>query len=478
MSDTGRGEVSLEERFETLRSEGLEVQAAVRKIFEEDINADVKELVRITGLDNLSIGRIKGRVVKAQKGRAGAPPSEKGETSPYKGETDVTEVLSSVLEGHPDIPEKVREEVLRVSDLKGGLHPMELPYVLSSMKGIASNTANIVSWKYSLALQKAQTEGKLALPFQWMGMTGMTQQQQAPTGLTVPGLFPTGIPGMQAGGQQPGLGQPYLTRDEFLAAEEKRRRDDDMKTLRDESKATRDRLEKIDRDFAGALETLGETLEEKLSRRIEDVRGGQFEEVTEFIDAKGNLCKPEEAASTRVRRVPVAAAVAAKGESAIDVLVKLREADLIPGSSKVTLEDVRRVVKEEGPKTPTETITKEDLTKATEDAARKAREEAEKEAERREAEERRHRETLEAIRQSRPPPSGVTTPEGVIATAITEAGRKEPVRIIVEGAKDILGPGSGAAPPPGGTAGEAARGGVLQELRRHGLVARVSERVR
>lgn len=370
-NDEEQENISLEEKLNSLREQGMSMEEAVRQIFQEDINASPGELARITGLDSLSIGRLKGSVTRTKgkkKGTKPPPPPSGGvgEGSPslYKGETDTTAILSSILEGHPDVPSKVQDEVIRVSTLKGGLHPMELPYVLASMKGISSNTANILAWKYSLALQKAQAEGNLVIPFQW---TSSGAVNQGSGGLLVgPQTIFGGGQGTGPGGQ-PGS-SPYLTRDEFVSlqrqSEERRRADA-------ERREANDRMDKMEKGFVTAVSDLKDSFKSELERFREGADEGRFEVIEQPVDEDGKPCAIDKAVTIQRIRRPIA--VRGGEEGFLDQLIKLRNAGIIP-KGELTEEAVRRIVKDEKGGTPKEdpriTEMKEELKNARDDVSK------------------------------------------------------------------------------------------------------------
>jgi len=165
MEEPERKLETLEEKFTRLREGGLSDKEILREVFEENLDADIDELVRITGMSKLDIGRVKGSVSRSLKRRkvkkrAEEPPEP---PTPYKTELDATAILRSILEKHPDILPKVVDEVCSWAEY-GPIHPTQLVYLLQSMRGIQSTTANIVAQKYALALQKAQAEGRVQIP--------------------------------------------------------------------------------------------------------------------------------------------------------------------------------------------------------------------------------------------------------------------------------------------------------------------------
>lgn len=135
------------------------------------------------------------------------PEEEAREEPLYKGELDTTAILREILKKHPDIPSKVVDEICSWTEY-GPIHPTQLVYLLSSMRGINTTTANIVAQKYSLALQKAAAEaavsGKMQPPFVLYAPTPQPQPQQLmPFGYSMPFYqeftpqFPVQVPEMR-----------------------------------------------------------------------------------------------------------------------------------------------------------------------------------------------------------------------------------------------------------------------------------------
>ena len=154
-------------KIEALRQAGKSNEDIVKILFEEDLNTNVEELAQILQMDKMDIGRIKGRVSRWRKKKdteSGAPPEGPGQGL-YKDEPNTSSILNEILTKHPDIPAKVKDEVMDWAKMKGMLAPQEVAYLLSNMKGISTSTASIIAQKYSLALQKAQQEGKTNLQF-------------------------------------------------------------------------------------------------------------------------------------------------------------------------------------------------------------------------------------------------------------------------------------------------------------------------
>jgi len=217
------------------------------------------------------------------------PPKGAKEEGVWKEGADANRILEQVLQSNPDIAPKHVREIMSWAELRGQLHPMEVAHLLNNMKGISSQTANIVSQKYAFALQKAATEGKAQISIGLIQPPLLQSQGQFPmTGgwLTQPG---TGLL------QQPEQ-TPFMTKEEYEKRERERRTETEMTGLRG-------RVDKMDKDFGEALSGLEDRLSEKIGT---GGWGTQFEEIREPIDKDGNVCDPEKAVSIRIRRVPIA----------------------------------------------------------------------------------------------------------------------------------------------------------------------------
>lgn len=426
MSEQEKTEETLEEKFARLREEGLTDKKIVRQVFEEDLKTSTKELVKITGMSKLDIGRIKGTVSRLAKGRARREKLLPREPpSPYKGPVDATYILRSILAKHPDVPEKVVNEILSWADY-GFIHPTQLAYLLQSMRGIQSTTANIVAQKYSLALQKAQAEGKMQMPPPVGG--GMMPPQQYGFPIS-PIIQPqTGYPPMQypqqfAFGQQRG----YYPPPQYPIPPQQP----------DVSKAVKDSTDEVKKYVDQKLNEL-KPKEEQYITVEEPVR-----------DSEGLvILGPDKKAITRRITTPISQAgqTMMGGDPELRMLQKMgRYKELF--KEDLTPEKVREIVREEHPKTPAEPpITKKDI----EESAAKAAETvlAQKAAD--DKEERRHREIISAISEG-----GSKVVEGYKADSYRFLGQglkevaavvkdKEPIKIIIQGARDILSEG----PPP------------------------------
>jgi len=470
----------LEEIFEELRGQGMKDKDIVRKIFEENLNADVNEIQRITGMDKLSIGRIKGQVSrwkkKAKEEEEEAPPEPL-----YKGEPDANSILKQILETHPDVPKKVIAEIMSWAEMSpGGLHPTQVAYLLSNMKGVTAQTANIVAQKYSLALVKAQQEGKIppiplipGLPTQTTMQQPImpmplqqTQQYQMPAfttfhSQTVPYQPQTTIPsGLSTYTQR----QPFYTKEDIDRLRSDWAKEQELKSLKDQ------------------VTKLTEQLSKLIESRSQTEFSGLYEEIEEPLkDEEGNILIGRDNKPIMIkRRVPITGRESAEVKALREEIKSLQDA-----IQKKEIDQLREEIRSLRERGGEKTAESEEV-KALREQIAEYRKSIEDLKEKMTAQERKRLEdTINRLEQridhlqSSVRAGGITTPEGVLATAITEAGRREPVRIIVEGAKEILGtPGVTASKPPAEMAGEVERGGVIRELSKHGLVTRVVERVR
>jgi len=198
--------VSLAEKVETLRTAGKSNEEIVKAIFEENMDTPTEEICQLLNMDKMDVGRIKGRVSrwKGKKPKGTIPPPE----TVYKTEPDPNSILDEILTKHPDVPAKVKDEIMDWAKMKGMLHPQEVAWLLSNMKGLANNTANIIAQKYALAVQKAQAEGKtnFTAPMFAGQMPGQTQQGGFGFGFP-PGY---GAPMGPSGSQQQQQQQPVI----------------------------------------------------------------------------------------------------------------------------------------------------------------------------------------------------------------------------------------------------------------------------
>lgn len=274
----------------------------------------------------------------------------------YKGETDANEILEEILRKHPDISDKVREEVIDWGRLKGFLQPMEVQAILQSMKGVSAVTANIIASKYSFALMKAQTEGRLMLP------TIITQQPNVtPQNIIFPQLQPqqqpTQIqiqPPIQVQPQTQQIPQPQVTPQPYQTPWV-------QPTIQYPQPLIEDRIKQMIREEMERLRAMFQpSVEKKEEEYIE------IEEPLKNQEGKvivGSDDKP----IVRKLKVPISHYDKFKPQedSEEKLLNKLKLYQEIFGFGKLTPDDIRRIVKEElSSKTETgEKITKEEIVK-------------------------------------------------------------------------------------------------------------------
>ena len=447
--------ITLEEQIKILLEEKIPPNEIVKKVLEEDFNADINVLAETLHLDKLVIGRIKGQLSRLRKRREEKekPPEAKGAPPEgvYKTEPDANVILEEILKTHPDVPDKVKVEVMDWANRRGALDPGFVAWLLSSMRGISSTTANIVSQKYALALQKAQQEGRIQLPVgfpMWPTMPG-----QLPQGY--PQLFPPQQqqvlqPGQQQtqppGGPQPGYGYGYG----YPSASPQQ---DTRSIVREELRLIEERKPK-------------ESSSEQFVDIYEPVKNEEGQVIVDGLD------RP----IMRHLHIPVSQAgqFAPKEDVEARVLEKLERYKKIFGS-ELTESKIREIVRQEAPQTtaPEKPITLEDVQKAATDAAAAAAKQVTDEHEREKKEDERFRRLEDTIRST----ASAKTVEGykedsfrVVGQGMSEVARavegRKPIEVIVKEGGRLLFPGA-----PGEKVVEpGAGGGVFERLRLRGWV--------
>ena len=413
---------TLEEKFSSLREQGLKDKDIVRQLFQENLDTSVPEICRITGMGKLDVGRIKGQVSRWAKKR-GKKGEEKGEPPTlYKTEPNTNAILDEILSSHPDIPAKVKDEIMDWARRRGSLDPGLVAYLLSSMKGVSSTTAHIVSQKYAFALQKAQFEGKLQMPIPIY--TPMSQQQApfVPSPLGYPPQ-PFQYP-LQPSPLQPLTGPRGVSYPPQYPL-----------PPQDVGKVVREEIGEVKKYVDQKFQEI-KPKEEAYAYIEEPMRtpDGKI-----LVDEKGQPI---------VRRMRVPATQAAQlsmgGDPETRLLNKLQTyKDLF--KEDITPDKVRQIVKEESGKEPkTPPITKEDVEKASTKVAETV---LAKKAET-DKDERRHKEVIAAIERS----GGSRVVEGYKTDSFRFLGqsmdklanvmeKKEPIKVIIQGARDMLSEG-------------------------------------
>jgi hypothetical protein len=377
----------------------------------------------------------------------------------YKGEEDEKEILKNILSTHPDIPQRVISEVMSWAEL-GPIHPTQLAYLLSSMKGISQATANIVAQKYSIALQRAGQEGRAipplapspAQPYQYPPIMGW-QQPQAPQ-QPQPQIW-----GPWTQWQQPQAWQQPISPPQPAASQwQSWPQSPWQRPLTDYEVR-----EAIRQELRAAREA--ERPKEEYVDLEEPVR-----------DAEGRVViGPDDRPVMRRVRVPAsqAQAFAPREDAELRVLEKLKMYRDVLGGERLDESKIRDIIRQEVPKAPPEkAVTPEDVARAASEAAASAIKEFIDVREREEREEQRHREVLQALREATS--SRVT--EGykedsmrVVGQALQETAavirERKPVEVIIkEGLPVVL----GGAPPK--EVEEGAKEGLLSRLEKRGWV--------
>jgi len=454
-------ETSIEEKIRILQEEGLPSSKIVEKIFEEDLGADVNILASTLQMSKLDIGRIKGRLSRLKKIREKkekpsmeAPPEAEGV---YKGETDVDGILLEILENHPDVPSRVKEEVMSWARMSpGGLHPTQVAYLLSSMKGITSQTANIVAQKYAFALTKAQQEKGLQLTFQPLSLYAPVMSQQPPLGFptTIPQAPPQPFPHPSPTTQQPA---PLYTLQPGYGPSQVSWGFPQIPTLQDIRNVIREEREK--------------GKEPKEAEAYVDV------EIPER-DADGKvIIGPDDQPIVKRMHVPASRAgqLVPREDPELRFLQKIKaykDAGVLGAKEELTESKIRDIIRSERPAAPEKPVTLEDVTKASTEAAQSAVKAVMEAHEKEDISERRHRELLTAVREG----ASAKTVEGykedsfrILGQGLSETAgvlkERKPIEVIVrEGGPLIFGGTPGKEIEAG--AGE----GLIERLRKRGWV--------
>jgi hypothetical protein len=243
-----------------------------------------------------------------------------------------------------------------------------------------------------------------------------------------------------------------------------------------------ERLNKLDKDFAGALTSLKDDIFQRLDERERSVPGVQYEEVQEYIDAKGNVCHPDKAVSLRVRRIPIRE----ERKTAAEQFKELKEAGLI-----VTPKEMMEMLEKRKP--AVESVEEHPTVKSMREKLEEykgALDEYKKDYEKlkdtmADEERKRMQNTITKLEDritdlmTRGAGEWRTDEMRVISGLLTDIKDLLKERKPITEVKDILLPqGVTPAKPPSEKAGEAERGSVLEELGKKGLVVRVVERLR
>lgn len=376
-----------------------------------------------------------------------APPPEEAPGAPlYKGEPDATGILREILGKHPDIPKRAVDEVCSWAEY-GPIHPQQLVSLLSSIRGIAGTTAYIVASKYSLALQKAQSEGRLQ---QFPVYPPYTPQTVTPLyGQPVLGQPGIGVHGILPQPAQPGYGgftAPQPQPSPWYYAQPPQ---DVRSIVREEVRILVEGLK---------------PKEEPIVEVEEPVRNQEGQVIL----------GPDDKPIVKKMRVPVSQMGFIRGEDSEErVLKRIQLYREVWGGGQVTEERIREIVKAEAPKPPEKPeVTADDVKKAASEAAQGAVQAFVEAHEKVDVEERRHRELVDEIRAS----AGARTVEGykddsvrLLGQGVQELGNvireRKPVEILVRAGETLL---TGS---PGKEFTEGSQGGLAGRLKARGWVS-------
>lgn len=164
------------------------------------------------------------------------------------------------------------------------------------------------------------------------------QPQQQP--IMMPQMWgrPQQIPGPQQSQQMAGQ-TPFVTRQELMEQREKEKEESRMEKLEG-------RISQLDKDFAGALERFTEQITERIEKVKPEEKREQMVRVQEpVLDAQGRPVVDKD--GKLVTRTVTGPASQVTGESELDKLLKYQKVLNPKQKSEISLEDVRRVVKEE-----------------------------------------------------------------------------------------------------------------------------------
>lgn len=404
---------------------------------------DGLELGRHTNKEHQEALKAERAAKKAEeKTEKKAKEAEEGPTPPtvYKGEPDATAILRNILETHPDVSEAAKNEVLSWAQYQP-LNPQTVAWLLSQLKGISTQTANVVSQKYALALQKAQVEARPGVqvpivpqlqPFQQVPLQfpfGGYQPQQYPP------QFPQQVPGQvqpfqppQAQPQAPPQFQPYYMAPPFQPqpAREQLTKEDIMRMIeksREEKPLTKEDIREIIN-----REMMERGREKPITKA--DVERMVDADKDETVKAVRSLLKEDR----EEREKETLADVLRESVKRQDMLVeKIEKGELFPKAPPAPTQ----------PQTPPPT--KEEIAEMAEKAADKVAAKIAEARAKEDAEQRRHTELLSAVR------SGAAAQQvsgyredsyrllGQGLTAIAGAmERKEPIKIVLEHAPELL----------------------------------------
>jgi len=270
---------------------------------------------------------------------------------------------------------------------------------------------------------------------------------------------------------------------EKMMREREEKFDKMMKEREEKSRVDKleERLNKLDKDFAGALTSL----KDDILKRLDERPGVQYEEVQEYIDAKGRVCSPDKAVSVRVRKVPIRE----ERKSLIEQFKELKEAGVI--ATQKDLLDIlerKKPVDESIEGHPTFKSMKEKLEEYKRSLDEYKRDYEKLKDAMADEEKKRMQSTIAKLEDrianlttlmSRGTGQWRTDEMRVISGLLSDVKDLLKERKPITEVKEMLVPqGVTQARPPSERAGVEERGGVLQRLAREGLVVKVLEKSR
>jgi len=388
------------------------------------------------------------------------------------------ERLNKVLALAPGVGVKSIPYILHRWDVNARLRddPMALYNMLHQEGGLRPNTA------YSVTADVFSVEEEFADLLRERGERPIFFGDRMGGGLPQGGGFGGGT---SFGGGQPsgygwpnaqptGFGSPFMTRDEFYRME----RDREERSRID---ALNERINKVSQDVNASISKIVESFEKKIESLPDRLLPqAQYQEVTEYLDEEGNPTTPEKAKSVVTRKVPVAA-----GESS-EVRLLREEVKGLQKSLQNTaidqlkneLNQIRASISTRPQESPEVTSLKNELADAKKMVTDLGNEMKAKE----------RQDLLDKIGSLENRIANLSPGEWksdemkLISTGISQLNQtirdvaaQKPIREI---AREILPSGTQTPPPAGGTAGETERGGVIEALRGHGLVTRITQRIR
>ena len=414
------------------------------------------------GLAEKAKERAEKKVKEAERGPAPQPEKE----GIVKKGMEAKSILEQILDAHPDISDAAKKEVLSMADLQP-LNPQLVAWCLSQLKGVSKETANYVSNKFALALQKAQAEalgGQAQPPPVMQPMQPLTQVPPTTYILTPQGYVPvsTQLP-QQALGQpqiQPTQVQPLsivtpqvprpersyklvvdgqeIETDEKGFMAWKRYLDEQKKpSEKPPSALTKTEIEDImlknKTDLAGAFsETLKQDRAEREKETLTQVVKDLPRQISEAM-GKTKSAEEKETLAQVVKDLPTLIS---------EAMAKTKSAEELP---KQIAEAVARAMPRPSPQPPTPPVTKEEIAAMTARAASEAAAKVVEAKAKEEAEQRRHGELLTTIRTGMAAQQTSGYKEDAyrflgqgLSAAAAAIERKEPVKIVLEHAPEIL----------------------------------------